>query len=128
MSSLPPGWAVSTLGEVCTHPQYGWTTSASESGDVRLLRTTDITSGSIDWNSVPYCSESPSVISRCPLADGDIVVSRAGSMGKSLLVREPRRSVFASYLIRLRPNINREYVARLLNSGAYWKQITEQTA
>jgi len=57
--TLPQGWAWTTLGEVCLPPQYGWTTSASAGGKLYLLRTTDITSGKIDWESVPFCSDEP---------------------------------------------------------------------
>ena len=49
MSGLPPGWAKTSLGEISQKPQYGWTTKADPDGEgIRLLRTTDITSGSID--------------------------------------------------------------------------------
>src|SRR5689334_12243419 len=123
---LPPGWTLTTLGEVCSHPQYGWTTSAASSGDLRLLRTTDITSEAIDWRTVPFCAESPREPDQYLLAEGDIVVSRAGSVGKSCLIRKPERAAFASYLIRFRPRIDTEYVAYFLKSGAYWKQISEQ--
>ena len=42
---LPEGWKWKTLGEICSKPQYGWTTKANpENGTVKLLRTTDITS------------------------------------------------------------------------------------
>lgn len=125
---LPLGWALSTIGEVCSHPQYGWTTSASSSGQVRLLRTTDITSGSINWDSVPYCQDAPVDVDKYLLQNEDIVVSRAGSVGKSVLVLNPERAVFASYLIRFRPRINAYYLSHFLSSGYYWKQITEQAA
>ena len=50
---LPPGWADTLLGEVCDKPEYGWTTSASQSGTtIKFLRTTDISPGSIDWSKV----------------------------------------------------------------------------
>ena len=51
-ADLPPAWTPSTLGEVCSHPQYGWTTSAASSGDLHLLRTTDITGGDARSNKI----------------------------------------------------------------------------
>ena len=54
---LPDGWAWTTLGEVCQPPQYGWTTSAQDRGTLHLLRTTDITSGSIDWENSSILSK-----------------------------------------------------------------------
>ena len=59
LNKLPKGWVWAKLGEVCLGPQYGWTTSAVKKGELRLLRTTDITNGSINWDSVPFCKEEP---------------------------------------------------------------------
>jgi len=122
---LPPGWVWTTLGEVCLHPQYGWTTSAVTEGAVRLLRTTDITTGTVDWASVPYCRDVPVDVEKYLLHDGDILISRAGSVGFSHLVRQPPHAVFASYLIRFRPQIDAGYVAFFLQSQDYWQAISE---
>ena len=124
-------WRHVTIGEICTKPQYGWTTKATTVGtNVRLLRTTDITSGSIDWDTVPRCSEEPPDVSRYLLSAGDIVISRAGSVGVSHLVTTVQPSVFASYLIRFRPgpDVLPKYLACFLQSAAYWKQIEDNTA
>jgi type I restriction enzyme S subunit len=56
---LPEGWATTTLGEICSKPQYGWTSRAANNGKLKYVRTTDISSGRIDWASVPYCEEAP---------------------------------------------------------------------
>jgi type I restriction enzyme S subunit len=127
---LPAGWQLTTIGAVCSKPQYGWTTSAAQSGDIKLLRTTDITSGVIDWNAIPFCREAPADTEKYLLADGDIVVSRAGSVGVSHRVMRPERSVFASYLIRFKPKpmIDGAFLAYLLQSPAYWAQVLGQTA
>ncbi len=85
--NIPNGWGLSTLGEVCTQPQYGYTTSGVAVGTLKLLRTTDITSGAIDWNTVPFCLENPVDENKYLLKDGDIVISRAGSIGVSYLLR-----------------------------------------
>ena len=126
---LPNGWKLVKLGQVCKKPQYGWTTKSTRTdGGVPYLRITDISSGSIDWASVPSCVELPKDIERFLLNDGDIVVSRAGfSVGVSHLLRDPPRAVFASYLIRLRANedLIPEYLAFYLRSPAYWKSISE---
>ncbi len=128
MTNLPSSWAWSTLGDISSSPQYGFTTRASDSGKLRLLRTTDITSGSIDWETVPYCSEEPERPENYLLGDGDLVISRAGSVGVSHLIRSPFRAVFASYLIRFRPKIDPQYVAYFLKSPAYWRVISESQA
>ena len=123
---LPAGWVWTTLGDVCVDSQYGWTTSANAEGEILFLRTTDITSGSINWDSVPYCLEPPADVEKYLLHDGDIVISRAGSVGYSILIKYPRRAVFASYLIRFRPKIDPQYTAYFLQSPSYWKAISEQ--
>ena len=78
IQDLPMGWAIASVGDVCSQPQYGYTTKASNSGDLRLLRTSDITPGRINWETVPYCSENPNDLEKYILKDGDILVSRAG--------------------------------------------------
>lgn len=127
---LPAGWTLSTLGEISTKPQYGWTTKANhESGKVKLLRTTDITSGKINWTTVPYCTKEPDDLEKYLLKPGDIVISRAGSVGVSYLLTDAANAVFASYLIRFRPNepLNKKYVYYYLKSPDYWKTIGKST-
>ena len=124
---LPEGWKIERLGDVCSPPQYGFTTKAVENGTIRLLRTTDITNGKINWTDVPFCYENPDNIEKYLLQDGDIVISRAGSVGVSYLINNPPHSVFASYLIRFQPFINKKYFYFFLKSLAYWKQISESS-
>lgn len=128
MSELPPGWEWSTLGEICLKPQYGWTTKSDlDSSGLLYLRTTDITKGAIEWARVPRCQEDPANPASFLLDDGDIVVSRAGSVGASALLQAPPPAVFASYLIRLRavPPIVPSYLRHFLQSSAYWQQISD---
>ena len=129
--SLPPSWTSTTLGYICHKPEYGWTTKATNLTEgLKLLRTTDISRGAIDWESVPYCDQAPPSQDKYILRPGDIVISRAGSVGASALIGACPESVFASYLIRfrLREDINKGYVSWFLKSPAYWEQIAEQSA
>lgn len=128
MEKLPLGWISTKIGEVCDDSQYGWTTSAGKSGKFLFLRTTDITSGQIDWTSVPYCKDNPKEPEKYLLCEGDIVISRAGSVGYSHLVKNvPPNSVFASYLIRFRPRVLPEYVGRFLQTPEYWRAISSHS-
>jgi len=127
---LPPlseGWVWTRLGEVCLDPQYGWTTSAIGEGTLRLLRTTDITSGHIDWSSVPFCKKEPPEKEKYLLNEGDIVISRAGSIGHSNLIKDPKEAIFASYLIRFKPLVEEHYLAFFLKSPFYWEAISEKS-
>ncbi len=127
MTALPRGWAETTLSEACKDISYGFTTSAtSQQGCPKFLRITDVQDYSVDWASVPYCQDEPP--DKFNLASGDIVIARTGATtGKSYLISEvPERTVFASYLIRVRADacIDPLFLSRFMQSPAYWAQIT----
>lgn len=128
---LPEGWVTTHLSEICSKPQYGYTTKSSSMGDVKFLRTTDITKGAVDWSSVPYCMDAPEDVSKYQLQDRYIVISRAGSVGFSFLVQNPpSQVVFASYLIRFKPvnYFSEYYLKRFLESSDYWNQLSLMSA
>lgn len=131
-NELPKGWVWTTLGEVCSKPQYGWTTKAErEDGQIKLIRTTDISSGLINWDRVPYCTQIPENLDDYRIYPGDIVISRAGSVGLSYLFTSvPFEAVFASYLIRFRSSnrIERKFIAYYLQAPSYWADIHEQSS
>lgn len=123
---LPKSWEWATLGDVCLHPQYGWTTKASSLGNLYFVRTTDISfKEEINWGTVPYCEKEPEDAEKYLLQNDDILISRAGSVGISLLVKEPKQAIFASYLIRFKPIINAKYIALFLKSPLYWQSISD---
>jgi len=124
---LPEGWLITTLGNVSTHPQYGWTCSSNQNGKIKLLRTTDISNGTINWNRVPYCSKEPDHIEKYLLRENDILVSRAGSVGISYRISKmdlQNRTVFASYLIRFCPFVPASFIEHYLKSHRYWQFIS----
>jgi type I restriction enzyme, S subunit len=128
---LPNGWAETTLGEICSKPQYGWTCSGAKTGRIKYVRTTDISDGGIDWDSVPYCEEAPEDVEKYRVTENDIFVSRAGSVGVSLRITDvPCDAVFASYLIRFKPlnGTRPQYVEFFLKSDSYWRSISEFSA
>jgi len=128
---LPEGWEWTKLSKICEKPQYGYTTRAKHDGiPPQLLRTTDISKGVINWGSVPFCSEPPIDEERYLLKEGDILIARAGSVGASIVVRNPPESIFASYLIRFRPkeNLNPRYAGFFLRSNMFWAQLGSKTA
>jgi len=131
LSELPQNWIMTNFGSICGNGQYGWTTRATERGAIKFLRTTDITKGRIDWNSVPYCQDEPPDLDKYRIQINDILISRAGSVGFSTLITHtPFPTIFASYLIRFVPskNIEPRYVAYFLKSSEYWQQISEASA
>jgi len=131
-NALPTGWASAKLGEICDPPQYGWTTSATDASNaVKLLRSTDISHGTVNWETVPFCETPPPAIEKYQLHSGDIVITRTGAgVGNSLLLDDCPRSVFASYLIRFRPHdaLSAEYVAYFLKGPSYRTLISQNAA
>lgn len=121
-------WKEKQVIDFCEKPQYGYTESATEEPiGPRFLRITDIQDGKVNWNVVPYCV--------CPkpekylLKPNDLVFARTGATtGKSYLIRECPKAVFASYLIRLRVKslVSVEYLYRYFQSPSYWAQIMDK--
>jgi len=124
-NELPDNWILTDIESICHDPQYGYTTSAKSGGDIKFLRTTDITSGQINWNTVPYCKKNPEDVEKYLLKNNDVVISRAGSIGYSYLIESPPKAVFASYLIRFNAIINSKFFSYFLQSPYYWKAISE---
>jgi type I restriction enzyme S subunit len=125
-AALPSGWKLETLGSLCEKSQYGWTTKADKDGQgVKFLRTTDITPGVVDWERVPFCVEAPPDLEKYLIREGDLLISRTGSIGVNYLVSNPEPAVFASYLIRFRPkkSISTKYLRHYLQSPTYWRAI-----
>ena len=91
--------------------QYGYTeTATTEPVGPKFLRITDIAQNYIDWNGVPYCPISEENHEKFVLSEGDVVVARTGAtVGYAKMVgRNIPDSVFASFLVRIRP-IDDEY-------------------
>ena len=91
--------------------QYGYTeTATTEPVGPKFLRITDIAQNYIDWNGVPYCPISEENHKKYVLSEGDVVVARTGAtVGYAKMVgRNIPDSVFASFLVRIRP-IDVEY-------------------
>ncbi|MDQ3749017.1 MAG: restriction endonuclease subunit S [Acidobacteriota bacterium] len=116
-----------TLNNYIETTQYGFTTSALENGSHRMLRITDIHHSKVNWESVPFCDCQDD--EKYLLKDNDILVARTGgTTGKSFFVENPpSNAVFASYLIRIRlkKDVNIEFINAFLNSYCFWSQIVE---
>jgi type I restriction enzyme S subunit len=121
-------WIKVPIRDFCEAPQYGYTASAVyDLVGPHLLRITDIQSGQVNWDSVPYCE--------CPnpapyiLQKGDLLFARTGATtGKSYLIDECPPSVFASYLIRLRVRrlATPEYLYCFFQTPGYWAQVADE--
>ncbi len=116
-------WPLISLKQIC-NTQYGYTASADDFNvGPKYLRITDIASGPIDWESVPYCKISESDYPKYRLNAGDIVIARTGNTtGYAKLIREDNNAIFASYLVRIKIKSDLAYsgyIGRLVESDIY---------
>lgn len=116
-----------TLQNYLISTQYGYTASALEKGKHKIVRITDINNGTVEWENVPFCDCDSE--EKYLLKENDILIARTGgTTGKSFLVKDvPDNAVFASYLIRLRlkDDVEFEFINKFLNSYVFWSQIVE---
>jgi type I restriction enzyme S subunit len=106
LGQIPERWEACTIKDVCESTSYGFTASASqEEVGPKFLRITDIVPSTISWESVPFCKMEEAKVAKYTVEEGDVVVARTGATtgyAKRLNKRHPL-TVYASYLVRLRP-------------------------
>ncbi|MDP8201568.1 MAG: restriction endonuclease subunit S [Candidatus Tenebribacter burtonii] len=123
-------WEIKKLKEIAKI-NYGYTEKAIfENIGPKFLRITDIQNNSVDWEKVPYCKCNDIDLQKYKLEESDIVFARTGATtGKSYLLKNPPKTVFASYLIRLKliskKNFSPEYVAYYFQTKLYWDKINK---
>lgn len=117
-------WPIRELADLCDSVDYGYTASAKEMPcGPKFLRITDIVSGSISWDSVPFCEIEDAARSRFLLHHNDVVIARTGATtGYSAHIANPPDAVFASYLVRLKigPEADSRFIAYFLKSHRFW--------
>ena len=111
--------------------EYGYTDSASDDGNFRIVRITDIGKfGELKQTGKAFINvESEKDIEQYQLRKGDIVIARTGAtFGKMLYYTSDEKSLFASYLIRLLPkrnDIETRYIWHFSFSSSYWEQANK---
>ena len=128
MNAAITDWQTKSLDELAERIDYGHTASARTNAiGPKFLRITDIQNGHVDWKTVPYCAATADELAKYRLNDGDIVFARTGNTtGKSYLLKQPPKdSVFASYLIRVRPSrsVDARFLAHFFDTPEYWNQV-----
>lgn len=127
VKGVPEGWEVCKLGELVSS-QYGYTASATQENiGPKFLRITDIADIRIVWDDVPNCAIPDKDKKKYLLKNGDIVVARTGAtvgFAKRLNKLHPP-TVFASYLVRLKPKnlIHSYYLGIIAESDGYKEYI-----
>ncbi|MBU0529126.1 restriction endonuclease subunit S [bacterium] len=123
------GWVEKKLGEIA-EIIYGYTAKAKhEQATYKYLRITDIQNNNVNWDSVPYCDLDEIEFNKYCLKFGDIVFARTGATtGKSFIIKNPPKAVFASYLIRVQINnkeLNPDFLYLFFQSSYYWYLINK---
>lgn len=130
IGKIPKNWEIKSVSSVCEKPEYGYTQSATHKPvGPKFLRITDIQNGRVFWDAVPFCKCPDSLVSKYLLRAGDILFARSGATtGKSYLIKDCPRAIFASYLIRIqtKEEIISEYLYYIFNSYHYWKQVKQK--
>jgi type I restriction enzyme S subunit len=136
-NGLPEGWKWVKLGDVIESIQYGTSDKAngSEKG-IPVLRMGNIQDGKLDYSNLKYFDKNYEDLNKYILADGDLLFNRTNSaelVGKSALYKRYHpKSIFASYLIRVKVNksiYSSEFLNYYINSSygrAFIKSVVSQ--
>ncbi|CAM8670421.1 HsdS Restriction endonuclease S subunits [Comamonadaceae bacterium] len=125
---IPQDWKCLEFGELLREPPtYGANASAEpfQDGGIRYIRITDITEDS-KLKSSGKKSLPTDVGEKYILSDGDILLARSGSVGRSLVYRSTHGlAAFAGYLLRFRlgERASVDFVSQYLHSDAYWTWV-----
>lgn len=119
------------LGDFITDIHYGVSTTNEYVDDgIRLLRILNLKDEGLDLSDVVYLpEEARAEIGRAFVHEGDMLISRSGSVGIVVVVpKEAEGFAFGSFMIRftLNDKINKQYVAAWLNSEASRKLIERE--
>ena len=128
---IPENWQWERWGNLSYSIQYGYNAPAEETGDIRMVRISDIQDGDVLWATVPFCHISKSEIDTYLLQKDDILFARTGgTVGKSFLVKDvPYPSIYAGYLIRTRYSnmLSAQYMKYFMECELYWEQLRNGT-
>lgn len=127
---IPSNWKWTKWGNLSSSIQYGVSASATDMGNAKLVRITDIQNNKIVWNSVPFCKINEKDIEKYLLKENDILFARTGgTVGKSVMVKNipsDNNYVFAGYLIRSNYDDTKafyKYLKMFMDSSLYWEQL-----
>ena len=90
----------------------------------RYIRTTDIAGPKALRDDV-FASQPPEVASAAEVQPGDILMTSAGTIGKSVTFNESYPACYAGFLVRVRPlsRTSGRFLGYWMQSRHYWSQI-----
>jgi type I restriction enzyme, S subunit len=119
-----------TLDNICDI-EYGYTEKAKSTGDYRFIRITDTDEkGLLTLENKMYINHFNGA-NKYLLENGDLLMARTGaSAGNVLFFESNEKSIFASYLIRIK--FKKEVISKLYwyfsKSKLYWDQVRQLSA
>ncbi|EAQ95652.1 restriction endonuclease subunit S [Congregibacter litoralis] len=123
------GWNLVPLGELLTAAQYGLSESLHGKGQYPILRMMNLEDGKATADDLKYLDLSDSDFETYRLVSGDVLFNRTNSyelVGRTGVYDLPGDFVFASYLIRLKTDIDRlspEYLSAFLRAPIGRRQV-----
>lgn len=123
-------YPVVQLDSVLDFVQYGSSEKANTSSHgVAVIRMNNLIDGELNLSNLKHLQLSPLEIEKLLLKDGDILFNRTNSkelVGKCAVFHAKGDYVFASYLIRVRPDFEKadaDFLAYVINSSIGRQQI-----
>jgi restriction endonuclease S subunit len=118
------------LSDICD-VEYGYTEKAKVYGDYRFVRITDTDENGLLTEGNKMYVNSFKEAEKYFLNNGDLLMARTGaSAGNVLFFESDEKSVFASYLIRMK--FKKEILSKLYwyfsKSRIYWDQVRQLSA
>jgi type I restriction enzyme S subunit len=123
-------YPVVELGSFLDLVQYGTSEKANTTGDgVAIIRMNNVVDGELDLTRLKHLRMPKAEVEKLALKEGDILFNRTNSkelVGKCAAFHAKGEFVFASYLIRVRPNpakADADFLAYVINSSIGRQQI-----
>lgn len=119
---IPAAWNVREVRSVVSEFQYGLSVSMQTAGALPILRMGNIQDGDVLLKDLKYVTLPERTTSPYMLSRGDVLFNRTNSqelVGKIGVYRSDKPAVFASYLIRLKPDasqVDGYFLGHLLDS------------
>ncbi len=107
---IPEEWEVVRLGDVGEGFQYGLSIKMSEEGQYPIIKMDSLINGEVQPVNLRYVNLDENTFQKYRLEKGDILINRTNSyelVGRSGIFMLDGDYVFASYLIRIKPDKKR---------------------
>jgi type I restriction enzyme, S subunit len=108
LNEIPDTWVWTSIGQISEKIQYGTSEKATDdTSGIPVLRMGNIQDGQLVYDSLKYYPQEWESLNDFLLVDGDVLFNRLELVGKTAVYKKNYpKSVFASYLIRIKVNVD----------------------